>query len=468
MVDETKDRVRNSALLAVVIGSFLIPFMGSSLNIALPLIQSDLNVNVILLSWIPTVFVLASAAFLISFGRLADIHGKKRVFSYGVMVYTLASFLAALSPSGTFLIIFSFLQGFGCSMMFATAVALLSSVYPSHRRGEALGIYITSVYVGMFLGPLLGGFLVENLGWRSIFLFNVPLGLFLITLVTLKLKGEWKGSECEKFDVKGSILYTVSIILFLYGFSTLKSFYGWILSFAGILGLLMFVQEEKVSRSPILCLEIFKKRLSLFSAVALLLMNIATTAIWIFLSIYLQNLRAFGPQMTALILSVQPLMVVLLSSPVGRIADHRNNRIFSVLGMATVTVGLAVLSLIRQDTRLPVILVGLVLVGVGLAVFSSPTTNIFMGSVGRRNYGTGSATLSTMIYVGQTISLGVMLFIFAHYIGNVQVTTSTSAAFLSSLKTAFTIFAGIGGIGVLVSILMGNKSRAVKSHEPNP
>lgn len=135
MVEQSRNKTRNSAMLAVAIGSFLIPFMGSSLNIALPLIQSDLNVNVILLSWIPTVFVLASAAFLISFGRLADIHGKKRVFSYGVMVYTLASFLAALSPSGTFLIIFSFLQGFGCSMMFATAVALLSSVYPSHSRG---------------------------------------------------------------------------------------------------------------------------------------------------------------------------------------------------------------------------------------------------------------------------------------------------------------------------------------------
>ena len=409
-------------------------------------------------------FVLASAAFLISFGRLADIHGKKRVFSYGVIIYTSASFLAALSPSGTFLIIFSFLQGFGCSLMFATAVALLSSVYPPHRRGEALGIYITSVYAGMFFGPLLGGFLVENLGWRSIFLFNVPLGLFLISLITLKLKDEWKGSECEKFDFKGSVLYTISLTLFLYGFSTLKSLFGLLMFFAGIFGLLMFVWEEKSSRSPILCLEIFKRKLSSFSALALLLMNIAITAIWILLSLYLQNLRAFGPQLTALILSVQPLMVMLLSSAVGRTADHHSNRIFSVLGMVVVTVGLAVFSFIGQNTDLLVIVLALSLVGVGLAVFASPTTAIFMGSVGRRNYGTASATVSTMIYVGQTMSLGIMLFIFDQYLGNVQVTASNSAAFLLSLKTAFTIFAGIGVLGVLVSILMDNKLRDDKVH----
>ncbi|MCE7698638.1 MAG: MFS transporter [Methanobacterium paludis] len=369
-LDRTDDKtVRTSALFVVALGSFLIPFMGSSLNIALPLIQSDLNVNIILLSWIPTVFVLASAAFLLTFGRLADIHGKKKIFSYGVVLYTFASLMAALSPSGTFLIIFSFLQGIGCSLMFATGVALLSSVYPSNQRGEALGIYITAVYSGLFLGPLLGGFLAQNLGWRSIFLFNVPFGLFLFT------------------------------------------------------------------------------------------------AMWALLSLYFQDLRAFGPQMAALILSVQPLMVALLSSPIGRMADHRNNRIFSVSGMAVTTSGLVLLSLIGLNTNLLVIIVGLILVGVGLAVFSSPPTNIFMGSVGRKNYGMASATLSTMIYTGQTLSLGIMLFIFTSYLGNVQVTASNFATFILSLKTAFTVFAVIGGVGIVVSILMGKKAGKTRSND---
>ena len=186
-------KVRSTALLVVALGSFLIPFMGSSLNIALPIIQRDLGVNIILLSWIPTVFVLANAAFILPFGRLGDIIGRKRIFTYGVLIYTVASMLAGLSTSGILLIIFSFMQGFGCSMIFATGVALLSSVYPSNQRGEALGIYVTAVYIGLFLGPLLGGFLAQNFGWRSIFLFNVPFGLLLFSLIKLRLSGEWRG-----------------------------------------------------------------------------------------------------------------------------------------------------------------------------------------------------------------------------------------------------------------------------------
>ena len=180
-------KVRNTALLVVAMGSFLIPFMGSSLNIALPIIQNELGVNIILLGWIPTVFVLANAAFILPFGRLGDIIGRKKIFTYGVLIYTFASFLAAFSLSGISLIIFSFMQGLGCAMMFATGVALLSSVYPSEHRGEALGIYVTAVYIGLFLGPLLGGFLAQNFGWRSIFLFNVPFGLLLFSLIRLRL-----------------------------------------------------------------------------------------------------------------------------------------------------------------------------------------------------------------------------------------------------------------------------------------
>ncbi len=194
--------------------------MGSSLSIALPLIQKNLSVNIILLGWIPTVFVLANAAFLLPFGRLADIYGRKKIFTYGVIIYTIASILAALSPSVIYLIMGSFLQGMGCALIFATGVAILSSVYPPNHRGEVLGFFVTAVYVGLFLGPLLGGFLAQNLGWRSIFLFNVPFGLLLITLILWKLKGEWYGSN-GAFDLKGyNHIYTI------FNSSTLRFFYN--------------------------------------------------------------------------------------------------------------------------------------------------------------------------------------------------------------------------------------------------
>jgi MFS family permease len=431
--------------------------MGSSLNIALPIIQKDLTVNIILLGWIPTVFVLANAAFILPFGRLGDIIGRKQIFTYGVLIYTLASFLASVSTSGIFLITMSFMQGLGCSMIFATGVALLSSVYPSNQRGSALGIYVTAVYVGLFLGPLLGGFLAQNFGWRSIFLFNVPFGLLLYTLIKLRLPGEWKGSSGDKFDIRGSIIYCLSIIAILYGFSTMHNDFGRLILIGGIIGFLIFITYERRLFSPILRLSIFKRKVSSLSALALLLMNIATTAMWALLSLYFQDILHLGPQLTALIISVEPLMVALLSTPVGRLSDRLDNRIFSVVGMVVTTIGLLILAQLSFNTSLWIPILGLVMVGIGLGLFSSPTTNKFIGSIDGRDYGMGSATLSTMIYAGQTLSLGIMLFIFAIYLGNVQITPSNYSGFLFSLKTAFMVFAFVSGVGVIISLFIGKK-----------
>lgn len=446
-------KIRNTALIVVAIGSFLIPFMGSSLNIALPIIQNDLNVDLILLSWIPTVFVLANAAFIIPFGRLGDISGRKKIFTYGVVIYTVSSLFAGTSNSGTILVLFSFLQGIGCSMMFATGVALLSSVYPKSHRGEALGIYVSAVYIGLFLGPILGGFLAQNLGWRSIFLFNVPVGIFLFTIITLRLTGEWRGSEGERFEITGSLIYILSIIALMYGFSTLHNDTGRIILTTGVIGLIVFILNERRSSSPILQLKIFKNRTTFLSASGLLVINIATTALWTILSLYFQDLLSLSPQITALIISVEPLMVALLSIPVGRLSDRVESRVFPVLGMFTVTVGLLILSQLNLSTDQWIPILGLILVGTGLGLFSSPTTNNFMGSVESRNYGMASATVSTMVYAGQTMSLGIMLYIFAVYIGNVQISPSNFSSFLLSLKTAFTVFAVVGGFGIIISLL---------------
>jgi len=448
-------KVKITALLVVSLGSFLIPFMGSSLNIALPIIQRDLSINLILLSWIPTVFVLANAATILPLGRLGDIIGRKKVFTYGMIIYTIASLLAGFSSSGIYLVIFSFLQGIGCAMIFASAVALLSSVYPSNERGGALGIYITAIYLGLLLGPLLGGFLAQHFGWRSIFLFNVPIGLLIIALIALRVPGEWKGYKGEKFEITGSVIYTISLVAILYGVSTFQDNIGRILLFAGLVGLGIFVLKERRSSNPILRLNIFRKRESSLSALAILIMNITTTSMWTLLSLYFQDIHAIGPQVTALILSVQPLMVAILSTPIGRFSDRIGNRIFSILGMTFATMGLIILSTLTDTTGLSIPIAGLILVGVGLGFFNSPTTNKFMGSIDGKDYGMAGATLSTMIYVGQTLSLTVMLYIFSVFIGNVQITVTNFFLFLISLKTAFIVFALISGFGLIVTLLIG-------------
>jgi MFS family permease len=267
------------------------------------------------------------------------------------------------------------------------------------------------------------------------------------------------GSAGEKFEIKGSLIYIISIIALMYGFSTLYDNMGRLILIAGLIGLSIFALYEKGSLNPILRLSIFRRRVTTLSALALLLMNIANTALWALLSLYFQDVLQLGPQITALIISVEPLMVALLSAPVGRWSDSFDSRIFSVGGMAITTLGLLILSQLNTSTGLWVPITGLIIVGTGLGLFSSPTTNKFNGSIAGRDYGMGSATLSTMIYAGQTMSLGIMLYIFAIYIGNVQITLSNIPLFLQSLNTAFLVFAAIAAVGIVVSLLIDGKRR---------
>jgi MFS family permease len=452
IVDRTLQRV---TLFLVSLAAFLIPFMGSSLSLALPVIQKELVVNVIILGWIPTAFVLANAATVLPFGRLSDIYGRKRIFSYGVLIYTFASLLAAFSNSGEILVFFSFLQGLGCAMIFATMVALLSSVFPMERRGEALGLYVSAVFIGILLGPIIGGVLIQYLGWRSIFLFNVPIGIILLSILFWKLKMEWSEARGESFDFKGAVIYSLSLVALLYGFSSLLEDQGKVVLILGLVGIMAFFSLERKTGSPILKLDIFKSRRSSFTALSMLSLNIAISAMATLLSLYFQSLRGLEPQITALILASQPLMVAVLSPLIGRAADRTENRFLPVGGMILVTLGLLILSFLNQETSLVILVVALILVGVGQALFSSPTTRIFMGSVDSKIYGMASSAFSTMIYLGQTLSLALMLFIFAIYLGQVEINPSNYPLFLVSLQVAFLIFTLISSLGVVFSLLVG-------------
>lgn len=442
-------------LFLVSLAAFLIPFMGSSLSLALPVIQKELVVNVIILGWIPTAFVLANAATVLPFGRLSDIYGRKRIFSYGVLIYTTASLLAAFSNSGEILVFFSFLQGLGCAMIFATMVALLSSVFPMERRGEALGLYVSAVFIGLFLGPILGGVLIQYLGWRSIYLFNIPVGIILLSILFWKLRMEWAEAQGESFDIKGALIYSLSLVALLYGFSSLLEDLGKTVLVAGFLGILGFFFMERKTESPILELEIFKSRRSSFTALSMLFLNIAISAMATFLSLYFQSLRGLEPQTTALILAAQPLMVAVLSPVIGRAADRTENRFLPIGGLILITAGLLMLSFLSQETIIQFPVLALILVGVGQAMFSSPTTRIFMGSVDSKIYGMASSAFSTMIYLGQTLSLALMLFIFAIYLGQVEINPSNYQVFLDSMRVAFLVFSIISGLALVFSIRVG-------------
>lgn len=446
--------LKKIVLITVALGSFLVPFMGTSLNIALPSIGAEFALNAILLSWIPTAFILANAALILPFGRLADIHGRKKIFTYGVITFTLASVLAAISPSGILLLVFVFLEGMGCSMIFGTGVALISSVFAEKERGRAYGIYVTSVYTGIFSGLILGGFLIQQFGWRTIFIFNIPFGLLILSILLLKFKSDFIGSKGENFDFIGSVLFIIIMVSLMQGFSTLPDG-GTYLILIGILVTLVFIKYENRLKYPLLRISIFKNSFFTISILGILVINLGTTAMTYLLSLYLQYIKALSPNAAGIILVLQPLCVAILSPFAGRISDKVETRTITSVGMATTTFGLLFFIFLNANTPLYLIIFGLIIVGTGLAIFSSPATSASMNSVSEKIYGTASATVSTMVFTGQLLSMGVVLLIFAMYLGNVQITFQYYPTFLKSLNAAFLVYAAVCFVMIFALISMG-------------
>ena len=444
------------ALLVTTLVSFLTPFMGSAVNIALPRIGKEFSMDAVLLSWVATSYLLAAAMFLVPFGKIADICGRKKVFIYGIVIYTLASLLSGTSTSAGLLICFRILQGIGSAMIFGTGVAILISVFPVGERGKALGINVAAVYSGLSFGPSLGGLLTQHLGWRSIFLLNVPLGLMIITLVFWKLKGEWAEAKGDKFDFIGSIIYSLSLVAMMYGFSRLPAMWGTWLILMGVLGIVSFIVWEIRVESPILNMNLFRNNTAFaFSNLAALINYSATFAVAFLLSLYLQNVKALNPQNAGLILVSQPIIMAIFSPFAGRLSDRVEPRIVASTGMGLTVIGLAFLIFLSETTPLKFIVASLIFLGFGFALFSSPNTNAVMSSVERRFYGVASATLGTMRLTGQMFSMGIAMLIFAIYIGKAQITPENYLPFLASIKPAFIIFATLCFGGTFASLARG-------------
>jgi len=430
--------------------------MGSSVNIALPTIGHEFGLDAVTLSWIATSFLLAAAVLIVPFGRLADIKGRKRVFTAGIVVFTISSLLVSVSPSAPWLIGARILQGAGSAILAGTAMAILTSVYPPQERGRALGLQVAAVYTGLSLGPPLGGFLTQQFGWRSIFVFALPLGLLTIVAVLWKLKGEWAEARGERFDIAGSVVYGISLIALMYGFSRLPlALGGWLVA-AGVMGIAAFAWWETRSPSPVLNTRLFSQNaVFALSNLAALINYSATSAVSFLLSLYLQYVKGLSPQKAGLVLIVQPVVMAILSPLAGRLSDRIEPRVLASAGMAITTAGLVVLVFLGTETGLVFIMATLGVLGLGFALFSSPNSNAVMSSVERRYYGVASGTLGTMRLTGQMFSLGIATLLFALYMGQAQITPERFAPFLASIKTGFIIFAVLCLGGVFASLARG-------------
>ncbi|MBI4289015.1 MAG: MFS transporter [Chloroflexi bacterium] len=444
------------ALVVASLSSFITPFLSSAVNVALPSIGREFALDAVTLGWVASSYLLAAAVFLVPFGRIGDIYGRKRVFVYGAIVNAVSSLVLALSPSAAVLISFRTLQGIGGAMGAGTSLAILTSIFPARDRGKVLGINVAFTYFGLSLGPTFGGLLTQHFGWRSIFFATVLLGIAIIVAVLWKLRGEWAEARGEDFDLVGSVVYGLALVAFMYGFTILSEARGVWVFVAGVIGMLAFVKWETMTKSPVLSISLFKDNIAFsFSNLSALINYSATFAVGFLLSLYLQYIKGFSPAHAGVVLVAQPVVMAALSPLAGRLSDKLQPRLIASLGMATTTLGLAMLVFLGPDTGLGFILASLGILGLGFAFFSSPNTNAVMSSVENRFYGVAAGTLGTMRATGQTLSLGVVMLLFAVLVGKVQITPEYYPLFLKSTRIAFITFAVLCLGGIFASLARG-------------
>jgi len=452
--------LQRTALAVSMVSSFLTPFMASGINVAMPFVGREFGLSAVALGWVVTAYMLAAAMFLVPFGRLADLVGRKKIFALGIGVNIAGTATAALAPSVFFLILGRVIQGIGGAMIFGTGVAILTSVYPPGERGHALGLNTAAVYTGLSLGPVLGGFLVHAWGWRSVLWATVPIAAAALGLTLVRLKGEWAEARGEGFDFQGSIIFGSGLVALMYGFSRLPSVLGFALTGAGLLALVGFVLFELRARTPLLDLRLFgKNRIFAFSNLAALINYSATSAVAFLMSLYLQYVKGLPPQKAGLVLVAQPIVMALASPFAGKLSDRSEPRVIASLGMALSAAGLVLFSFLRSATGFGFIVGSLVCLGLGFGLFSSPNTNAVMGSVEKRHLGIASAALGTMRLSGQMLSAGITMMIFALVMGRAPIQPSVYPQFLRSVRIAFVFYALLCVAGIFASLARGNRDR---------
>ena len=449
--------LERSALFVATLTSFIAPFMISSVNVALPTIQAELQMNAVQLSWIATSYLLAVAVVLLPTGKIADIKGRKRVFGTGLVVYTIGAGLAAFSNSGSMLIGLRVVQGLGTAMFLTTGMAILTSIFPPERRGRVIGIYVAAVYVGLSVGPFAGGYITQYLGWRSIFLLMIPFGLLSLYLTFRFLKGEWYGEPGQKLDIFGCILYGVAIMAVVYGATRLLTATGAGLLIGGIVGLALFVKQQGRSHYPVFDVTLFVANKGFaYSSYAALLNYSATFGVTFLLSLYLQYIKGMSPQTAGSVLMAQPVMMALLSPLAGRLSDRIEPRILATTGMSITVLCVFLFSRLGPSTPTSFIIANLILLGTGFSLFSSPNMSAMMGAVEKRQYGLASGLVATMRLLGQMFSMAVVTVVLAILVGREAIAPENYDRFLLSVKTVFIISACFCAAGVYFSFSRGS------------
>ncbi len=446
-------------LIAIGVGSFMTALDGSVVNTILPVLSQAFGSKIETVEWIVTVYLLVVSGLLLTFGRLGDMQGHKRVYVAGFGIFVLSSALAGMSPSVEALIAFRGLQAIGSAMVLANSPAILTKGFPASQRGQALGMQATMTYLGLSVGPTLGGWLTSQFNWRAVFYINVPVGAAAIALSLLFIHRDTASEVREQFDVKGAVLFLTGLVALLLALDQGQS-WGWnssrILGLAGAAVVLLasFVVLEGRVLSPMLDLSLFRRRLFSAATISAVMNYICVYGVLFMMPFYFIQGRGFSPARAGLILSVQPVIMAIAAPLSGTLSDKIGSRLPGTVGMAILGVGLWLLSGLGADSSLARVAMGLGVTGLGTGIFISPNNSALLGSAPLNRRGIASGVLATARNVGMVLGVGLAGAVFTTVVAAHGGEAAPSALF-NGVAAAMRVGAGAAVIGALTSAVRG-------------
>ncbi|RLB58353.1 MAG: MFS transporter [Deltaproteobacteria bacterium] len=403
-------------LLVVSVGTLLSAMTGSMVNLALPSLGRDLGISLQASRWVVQVLLLVMGALLLPAGRLADGLGHRLVYLWGFVLFATASLLCGLAPSFAWLVVARALQGIGGALILATSPALLTLSFPPQQRGRALGLQATATYLGLALGPALGGVIVAGLGWRWTFLVYVPASLLILVLGLFLLpRGGNRLGTPPDLLATGQLLLGMPLLLLGLSWSRDGVLSPRVLVpvFTGMVLLIAFSRRQGRLDSPVLDLGLFHSRVFFSSVLAALCNYVALFVALIMLPFYLEEGLGMPTQRVGLVLTVQPALMALVASPAGWLSDRIGSRGLAAGGLALVAAGLWWLAGLGAGTGLPSIVAGLAAVGLGVGLFVSPNTSALMGSAPRHQQGQAGAMMAESRILGMFLGVALASAVFA-------------------------------------------------------
>ena len=405
-------RTRWGVLLAIGLGTFMSALDGSVVNIILPVVRQQFSASVAAVEWVVTIYLLVISGLLLSVGRLGDLRGHRSVYAAGFLVFLLGSALCGLSPSVGFLIGARGLQAIGAAMLMANAPAILTKSFPAEMRGRALGLQATMTYLGLTVGPSIGGWLATALGWRWVFYINLPVGLAALMLALHFVPRDSGNAARQAFDLRGAVTFALGLVALLLALNQGHD-WGWTSPatlglFAGsVILLLAFLRMERSVPAPMLDLSLFRQRTFSAAAGSALLNYVCVYGLLFLLPFYLLQARGLSTAQAGLLLTAQPLTMALVAPLSGSVSDRIGTRLPSVLGMGLLAVGLWLMSGLTADTPSLAFVSKLAVAGLGIGIFVSPNNSALMGAAPSHRQGIAAGILALARNVGMVIGVGI-------------------------------------------------------------